>query len=523
MNMKKTIAALAAGAVAVSAMATSVSALTDQTLVYNLAENVKKEQAGKVTFTSKFSTATIADGYLAVGLSQKTGYTVKSITVSAFYGAGDVRNKTYTVNSGDGDEFYNPTVKDGYANFTVGTQKQFEAATADITVTVVAEHNTDQLKNINGDIGTKVMVGMYNGTTAIADVKDAAGNVTTKGSAIFAAAAKTDVTYASGFSAKSDKFYKSPFETGLSGNVNIIDYLQTGKYGKTRDNDNCYSNVLPVLNDAIENYESVTFTFNTAADGIAWTVENTVKGEKAFDKFYGTTGKYGPNGTYEEAVKNATNFAWESTSNVQGKIIPVYSSEWYADTSYKSFTQHLYNGTADSYAPYDAVFNGEGFMGFDWTGYNLFQGALVVNESLTMSLAETDYFDWTATSLSFDWDAIMDGAMTSNSYATYLHSLKLATSTTWYWDNMTVTLTAGAADDVEAEAGVEADDEELAEEEVEEEVVEEEVVEEEVEEEVAEPEVEVEVENPTTGNASVALAVIPVALAAAAVVAKKRS
>lgn len=132
-----------------------------------------------------------------------------------------------------------------------------------------------------------------------------------------------------------------------------------------------------------------------------------------------------------------------------------------------------------------------------------------------MSLAETDYFDWTATSLSFDWDAIMDGAMTSNDYAVYLHSMKLATSNTWYWDNMTVTLTAGAADDVEAEAGVEADDEELAEEEVEEEVVEE------VEEE--EVEVEVEVDNPTTGNASVALAVIPVALAAAAVVAKKRS
>ena len=34
MNMKKTIAALAAGAVAVSAMATTVSALADTTLTY---------------------------------------------------------------------------------------------------------------------------------------------------------------------------------------------------------------------------------------------------------------------------------------------------------------------------------------------------------------------------------------------------------------------------------------------------------------------------------------------------------
>ena len=65
-------------------------------------------------------------------------------------------------------------------------------------------------------------------------------------------------------------------------------------------------------------------------------------------------------------------------------------------------------------------------------------------------------------------------------------------------------------------AGVEADDEELTEEEV----VTEEVIEEE-EEPVVEEEPEVEVENPTTGNSPIALAVIPVALAAAAVVAKK--
>ncbi|MBQ5318317.1 MAG: hypothetical protein J6K17_04430 [Oscillospiraceae bacterium] len=65
--------------------------------------------------------------------------------------------------------------------------------------------------------------------------------------------------------------------------------------------------------------------------------------------------------------------------------------------------------------------------------------------------------------------------------------------------------------------------EEVLEEEVTEEVVEEEVTEEEVEveEPAEEPAEEVEVENPTTGNSAVALAVIPVALAAAAVVAKK--
>ena len=85
---------------------------------------------------------------------------------------------------------------------------------------------------------------------------------------------------------------------------------------------------------------------------------------------------------------------------------------------------------------YKEIIEGTGYTGFDWTGYNLFQGALVINENLTMSLAETDYFDWTATSLSFDWDAIMDGAMTSNDYAVYLHSMKLATSNTCYPSTM---------------------------------------------------------------------------------------
>ena len=60
----------------------------------------------------------------------------------------------------------------------------------------------------------------------------------------------------------------------------------------------------------------------------------------------------------------------------------------------------------------------------------------------------------------------------------------------------------------------------VEEEEVTEEVIEEEVTDEVIEEET-EVEAEVEDENADTGNAPIALAVIPVALAAAAIVAKK--
>lgn len=100
---------------------------------------------------------------------------------------------------------------------------------------------------------------------------------------------------------------------------------------------------------------------------------------------------------------------------------------------------------------------------------------------------------------------------------------------------------AGQEDDAEEVTEVveeEIIEEEIIEEDVEEEVVEEDFVEEDfveedfaeeetVEEEVVEEEVEEEIEvtvedvPPVTGNASAAIAVIPVALAAAAIVAKK--
>ena len=482
MNMKKTIAALAAGAVAVSAMATTVSALADTSLTYNLVKKVevKSNDAHKATY--EFTVSGTASAITEVNFTS-TKDTIKSIVVKAASSVAGEQNKIYTYSTDKGALNYNKNI-----DTTTGTLKfvdELKGYTGDVvlTITVNTETKSDAIATINGDIDSAVIKTTTTGATPI-----------------------TLKAFTKGGEKKSEYFV--PFKTQIKDNQNITAYLQ---------NTQGYHNVGAVLNDAIENYESVTFTFNTATNGIVYTVENANSGEKAFDKVYGRAGDgWAPNGDgvsrrYEEAQAAAYSTSW-----APGEIIAYYSAEWYADNSYKSFDQHLYQGTNGVYGSYITSYASEnsGYTGFDWTGYNLFQGALVINENLTMSLAETDYFDWTATSLSFDWDAIMDGAMTSNDYAVYLHSMKLATSNTWYWDNMVVTLTAGAAEDgVDAEAGVEADDEELAEEEVEEEVVEEEV----------EEEVEVEVANPTTGNASVALAVIPVALAAAAVVAKKRS
>ncbi|MGN0674978.1 MAG: hypothetical protein ACI4KG_04465, partial [Oscillospiraceae bacterium] len=286
-----------------------------------------------------------------------------------------------------------------------------------------------------------------------------------------------------------------PFKTSISNNIDIIDYLEG----------NGYKNVGAVINDAVKNYDSVTFTFNTAADKIGY-----ITSTNAPDKVY-TDGYWAgcnAEGSYSDAVIAADGNA--------DKLIAIYTDKDGATDKYMAFGQHLYT---NYYVPENTQ-----YTGYDWAGVNLFAGALVVNEYLTMSLAETDYFDWTQTTLSFDWDAIMDGAMTDNDYATYIQSIKLATANTWYWNSLDVVLTAGEADDATSDAGVEGDDETLddTDDDADETIEADDETEEPAEEPAEETPVVPEATNPTTGNASVALAVIPVALAAAAVVAKKR-
>lgn len=244
----------------------------------------------------------------------------------------------------------------------------------------------------------------------------------------------------------------------------------SGNYGS-------YSNVVAVLNDAVQNYD-VTFKFNTAAQPV----------------------------------------------NIKTGL---YSQEtWNSDvhSEYLAFGQHLY-------PLYD--FELSTFTGMDWSGINLFAGALVVNGGLTMSLSNTEYFDWAQTSISFSWDDIVDAAAEkgiTNDRALYISTMGLATSQTWFWDSMDVILAVREEEDVSADAGVEGELDTLDEDiDMDEDI---DLGDDDGEEEVdVTPETEAPVvteaapavaENPKTGNASVALAVIPVALAAAAVVAKKR-
>lgn len=240
-------------------------------------------------------------------------------------------------------------------------------------------------------------------------------------------------------------------------------------------------NTRAVINDAIQNYNDVTFVFNTATKKVA-------------------IGGWGnPTGSYVD-------------------------NDWDAEHvgDYTSFGRHYW----DLDYGYDA---NTIYVDKDWLGNNLFEGALVINSNLTLSLSSTDKFDWTSTSLSFSWDAIQDAALTQNQYANYIQNMVLRTSTTWFWDNMQVVLGETETEEVDSGAPVEGDTEDLDEDEDmggDEDI---DFGDEDKDEGPVDvtPEPEPEpapavVSNPGTGNAPVALAVIPVALAAAAIVAKKR-
>jgi hypothetical protein len=232
-----------------------------------------------------------------------------------------------------------------------------------------------------------------------------------------------------------------------------------------------YINVMSVLNDTIANYD-VVFKFGTAKENV-----------------------------------------WDTdTDSVDdGEIFGVYNAD--GRDIYTSFNQHLYGlyGNDESYTPFYAT-NGNYFLN-PGINYNLFQGGLVVNDTYSMQLADTSVFNYSATAISFAMDDIESNAIAQyNSWLDYVQSLRLATSAQWFWDDLTITWATPVDDTVATGEGVGSDEVTLDDEPA-------------AEDEVAVPEAEVEVPvapNPATGNSAVALAVIPVALAAAAIVAKKR-
>ncbi len=626
MNMKKTIAAIAAGAVAVSAMATTVSALESGSLPYNLVNTLEDQSNGKLTIKATFQNVKLVSGQEVVINPKGMGWTDKVVVSGQYIDTNkaiapmtftrDIWSEGYSSQTEDmikGDGIHIPVkaVNDGSPALMGGVATDATPDTPAVDPVPAESEVTDKSANITAAVAdikvqTAAFAGMAGGTYTIKYdtdkwvILDAEGFSTGKEILVNGATGEADgetltVKYTapvegkpavpgapatdgaqmanitvtvtmkaidekdwetinkalkhpehadgigislngvwgdatgSGFTAPTKR--RAPLMTYYTDNLNVIEYLEKAH---VNGDDKGYANVGAVINDAIENYETVTFTFNTASANVAWGVASIgTDGAKKFNPTFVWTTNDGKQKSRTDVAAefgqliNKTDKWGESYQDWKydrdDYIIMGYypDNDWEGVDTYKAFGDHTYDWF---YSP-----EGTGMVGMDWAGQDLFAGALIVNEKQTMSLGNTEYFDWNKTSISFDWDAIMDGAATTNNYATYVHSLKLATSQYWFWDSMNLVLTAGESDDVSADAGVEADDETLDDED--DEIIDgddddEPVADDDEDEEPApvvdEPAPAPVVTNPPTGNASVALAVIPVALAAAAIVAKKR-
>jgi hypothetical protein len=273
---------------------------------------------------------------------------------------------------------------------------------------------------------------------------------------------------------------------------------------------------LSVINDAIANDYDVEFTFTSASGYVATTATNAVLQWV---------------NAHEELTYPVIN-AWSKATFGQHLYSSAYNnvSSPYSGASFDPAYSLSANAATDMYGSFSSA----------WA-QNLVSAGLVVNSELTMQLNDVQKLQWDQSKLTFHWDDVIDGKVTRVNQV--LTTMLLYTPVDWYWDTLEVkVLKTEEVEDVTAGESLEEEGEDLEEEVVDEE---EDFVDEEPEDEPEEepededfdipeepeepeaPEAPAEVvapvaASPKTGNAPIALAVIPVALAAAAVVAKKR-
>lgn len=175
-------------------------------------------------------------------------------------------------------------------------------------------------------------------------------------------------------------------------------------------NNNHYTKPVAVINDAIANDKNVTFTFHS----------------------------------YKGKVKD-------------NRIYSGIDYNWKADR----FGQHLYPYYDDvTYGSYSDAWN-----------INLFTGAIVVNSDITMQLNDTDAFEWSDSTLTFDWNSITGGKVTDAK--TFITSMLLYTPVDWYWDSLEVRVVEEDEyiEDITCGAGIESDDDDIFEEVIEEDII----------------------------------------------------
>ena len=503
MNMKKSIAGVMAGAMAVSAMAATVSADQDTiSLTYDLKKYVQDTSVtSKVTVVANYA-ASNTNAYYSV--SKAVNDELNSADAKSYITFG-LDNAIVCAQVAQCYKAYpnDTSVIGGMSDFQVTATPIKNVATGDqgapVTISWTADAAKTDGSHVTSDLGDgkksfnmPVSLGNVAGSLPMANYELGSLGYTANAAEIFINNGKSLITSdhqimqaptsvaVSAFTQGdlSDKIY--PMKSTLNAPANVVNALTARKAGG-----NYYTKPVAVINDAIANHENVTFTF-TSYDGYVTTAKSHL---------------------FQQWVEADRAYGYQTSSY-----------DWYNPT----FGQHLYTNLGDSYSSFGTDdYDMYGSYSSAW-GTNLFTGAIVVNSGITMQLNDTDKFNWGNNTLTFDWATITDEGKITDA-KTFLTSMLLYTPADWYWDNLTVVV--GDDENVDAGEGIDGEGDEISDDEetVDEEVVEDEVVADDTaEDEAPAEEVPAPAPSPATGNASVALAVIPVALAAAAVVAKKR-
>lgn len=574
MNMKKTIAAVAACAMAVSAMATTVSAVADgateqKAIHYDLTIKQKAKTAdltfvGKKVQTFNHINLYIAKSYKVGANGEKTVNVVKNINTDVTVQVADKSTKTsytFTFSTSEGSANFDGLAKVGSVEKTLNTGTLADGQTTDVSKKVVATYDKYAI-----DVTDTSIAGAFDGSTdldvtvkmtdvVLDDAIDqtalnvALGNIESKFQLDDgnwypdSAAGYTDIskkitltnpliyltivdgdddssaTPANAKGAVKEVDVKQPMKTVSNTKTGTAEIFKRLATKGTKDKDNGYVNVPAVVNDMIANYDDVVFTFNTAADNVF-----TKASLDANDK----------QGNW------STNSVKRDYTDYYVTGVPTAES-WQGDATYKAFPQALYN-----------LFGDENVVGNVYSDSyvfnNLFNAALVANNNYTMNQSTITPFKYNETSVSFSWSDLTGNVGDYVSPAQAINSLQLATSSDWYWDSMDVTGYTLAADDASTDAGIEDNGSDLDDTEADEDDAD---IDDGDDADIdadddADADVDADVDvdtddadadtdaaddttaddatatNPATGNAPIALAVIPVALAAAAVVAKKR-
>ena len=373
-----------------------------------------------------------------------------------------------------------------------------------------------------------------------------------------------------------------PMKSALNAPADVFKAISTRKAGN-----HYYTYPKAVINDVISNNEDVTFTFTSSQYWVdtrktleidypqyvyypaTSTCDVTYKGLQGYNahlKGVKCTVSGTPNAEGSKVIIDNPEYGMARATNPYNDkwwYSPYFAQHLYQNSAFP--TNHGYNAYGPIFADANDAYSVYGSYNYGNWNSNLFNGGLVINSNWTMQLSDTDAFEWGDSSITFFWNKIKNEYLSGNAKVTnasqFIETMLLYTPVEWYWDKLDVAVGAAIAEGVDSGAGQEDDGEaveeepeevveEVIEEEPEEEVfeeyVEEEPEEEYVEEEPEEEEEEIEeeeepeeeeeeveeepaeeapaaVESPKTGNAPIALAVIPVALAAAAVIAKKKN